>query len=883
MHGEAETKDDGLPRFTNDAIVVFQGAKAVFWNKSYQKLTDFTEDEIRKNGLLQIIVPEDLSRFKECYSKRLKGEENTGTCEADIIVRSGKRISVEVTPFSIDYHGNPALVEIIRDVTELKKTKQELQRTKEMLDAVLDISPAGVCLMRSGILDWANNALHRMLGYEKDALAGSNAHILFPDVEEFERVDRSLHGRMEKTGRDDVEARMVRKDGETITCRVQARTPGKESAARDAILAAITDLSTRERLEKELKEAENRFRLITELSSSIFWTVSHDWEKMIYMSPSVEKICGHSCDAFYGEPELWFEIVHPADRHRVARYFKQNTESGKGVEYRIIRSDGAVCWVKNFTSRIGSEKGKPPLIAGLTYDITGKKRTEEALRDEREKYRILVDELPLGIALSDEDDRLFYLNSKFRDLFGYTLKEIPTRDVWFAKAYPEAEYRNTVVSLWTKDRKKLKDKKTTMRTLNIVCKDGSEKIVRVRSVKMKSGGYVTIYEDVTEQKNLEFQLLQAQKMEAIGTLASGIAHDFNNILAAIMGYAELVQLYISPDQREASLGVENILKAGHRAKELVKQILAFSRQREQGLKPVKISIIVEEALKLLRATLPTTIEIRKKISVGHDLILADPIKIHQVLMNLCTNAHHAMQETGGVLEVSLSDVVFDAESAAECSDLKPGAYVRLTIGDTGKGIDAGIMDRIFDPYFTTKEKGVGTGLGLSVVHGIAKNHGGSITVQSESGKGSSFHVFFPLIEGEEDFEVGSMEEIPRGNERILFVDDEELLADLGRRLLQHLGYDVCVRTSSIEALEAFRARPDRFDLVITDMAMPNMSGEILAKEIMKIRADVPIVLCTGYSELMTEGKAEKMGIRGFVMKPLVLRELAKIVRTALDG
>ena len=883
MHREAEIEDELLARLTNDAIVVFQGEKAVYWNRSYQTLMDLTDDAIRETGLFQIIVPEDLERFKECHRKQLEGEEAPGSCEADIIVRSGKRISVEVTPFSIKYHGNPALIEIIRDVTELKKTKQELQQTKETLKAVLDISPTGISLVQDCILDCANNALHQMLGYEKDTLPGSDARILYPDVGEFERVGRSLHGRIEETGYGDVETQMIKKDGAVIKCKVQARSLGGKSAAKENLIAAITDVTKLEGLEKELKATEDRFRLITELSSTIFWMVSHDWEKMIYMSPSVEKICGHSCDAFYREPKLWIEIAYPADRERVAHYFKQSAENSMGIEYRIIRSDGAVCWIKNVISPIRHEMGEPPLLAGLAYDVTEKKRTEEALRNEQEKYRVLVDELPLGITFIDENNRLFYLNSKFRDLFGYTLKDIPTREVWLQKAYPDPKYRNEVISTWIKDLKKLKDKKTTMRTFTIVCKDGSEKIARVRSVKMKTGGYVTIYEDVTEQKMLEFQLLQAQKMEAIGTLASGIAHDFNNILGAIMGYAELVQLYISSDQRDASYGVENILKAGHRAKELVKQILAFSRQREPGLKPVKISIIVEEALKLLRATLPTTIEIRKKISTDQDLILADPIKIHQVLMNLCTNAHHAMQETGGVLEVSLNDVAFDTEAATECPDLKQGAYVRLTVRDTGKGMDAGIMDRIFDPYFTTKEKGVGTGLGLSVVHGIAKSHGGSITVQSEPGKGSTFHVFFPVIEGKVDFEVRYAEEIPTGNETILFVDDEELLADLGKRLLQHLGYEVSVRTSSVEALKAFRAQPDKFDLVITDMAMPNMSGEKLAKEIMKIRAGIPIVLCTGYSELMTEGKAEEMGIRGFVMKPLVLRELAKIVRAALDG
>lgn len=370
-------------------------------------------------------------------------------------------------------------------------------------------------------------------------------------------------------------------------------------------------------------------------------------------------------------------------------------------------------------------------------------------------------------------------------------------------------------------------------------------------------------------------------MEAMGTLAGGIAHDFNNILLAVMGNAE-ISLYSLPEQSPVRYSIAQILKASERARDLVKQILTFSRQSEYELKPVKVSVIIQEALKLLRASLPTTIEIRQRITADRDTVLADPTQIHQVLMNLCTNADHAMRERGGVLNVGLSSVTLDFEGAVKYPDLRPGSYLKLTVSDTGHGMPPEVLDRIFDPYFTTKEKGVGTGLGLAVIHGIVSSMNGAISVDSQPGRGTTFCVFFPLTEVKDTLESRVVEAVPLGNERILFVDDEEFIADLGKRMLERLGYDVAVRTSSIEALKAFQARPDKFDLIITDMTMPQMTGEKLAQKLLEIRPDIPIILCTGFSALISENKAKDMGIKGFVMKPFVIQDLAKMIRRVLE-
>ncbi len=395
-------------------------------------------------------------------------------------------------------------------------------------------------------------------------------------------------------------------------------------------------------------------------------------------------------------------------------------------------------------------------------------------------------------------------------------------------------------------------------------------------------------QDITERKQaeekrsqLEEQLRQAQKMESIGTLAGGIAHDFNNILGIIVGNTELAMVDV-PEGNPVRYNLEEVHKASLRARDMVKQILRFSRQTEQEAKPIRISPIIEESLNLLRSSIPTTIEIRKNISPHADTILGDPTQINQILMNLCTNAVHAMRENDGLLEVCLKNMTICEKDIIRYHDLSPGKYVVLTVSDTGQGLEPELIDRIFDPYFTTKEVGEGTGMGLAVVHGIVNNHNGTIYVYSEPGKGTTFNVYFPLIERQTECESTSLGPLRTGTERILFVDDEESLADLGKRSLQHLGYEVTVRTNSIKALEAFKAQPDNYDLLLTDMTMPSMTGKDLAQKVLRIRPGFPIILCTGFSETITKEKAEQIGIKTLVMKPLVMRDLAETIRQVLD-
>jgi signal transduction histidine kinase len=415
--------------------------------------------------------------------------------------------------------------------------------------------------------------------------------------------------------------------------------------------------------------------------------------------------------------------------------------------------------------------------------------------------------------------------------------------------------------------------------------DGEEKWLEFRKQDIEwQGAAANLYfaRDITAQKNMENRLQAAQRLEAIGTLAGGIAHDFNNILSPILGYTELVLEDINPE----SLSFKNltqVYKAANRAKELVQQILTFSRQSGTEAKPIKIQVIVKESLKFLRASIPSTIEFNLQIDDDCRPVMADPTQIHQLIMNLCSNAYQAMVNQPGVLGVRLTEREILPSDPRENAGLTPGTYVLLSVSDTGHGMDSTLIQRIFEPFFTTREKSLGTGMGLSVVHGIVTDHRGYIDVQSEPGKGSRFEVYLPLIKQEK---VSLMEipspEIYAGNEHIFLVDDEKDIVFLIKQMLESYGYKVTTRTSSLEAVQAFENQPEKYDLVITDQSMPNMTGEELARRLIRIRPQLPILLCTGFSDFHDKEQLKTNGIVDVILKPVLKNDLAKAVRQALD-
>ncbi len=429
----------------------------------------------------------------------------------------------------------------------------------------------------------------------------------------------------------------------------------------------------------------------------------------------------------------------------------------------------------------------------------------------------------------------------------------------------------TIGILCAVSRKRLDLPRRTEQVIGIIAARASAEIERVRMDQ--------------ERRRIEGQLRQAQKMQAIGTLAGGIAHDFNNILGIILGFTDLTMLTLPKDSPEYA-NLYEVREASLRARDLITQILSFSRVAEQKRRPFRISLIVKEVLKLLKAALPSSIVIQfeqKGLNEGFDNVLADPTQIHQVLMNLSSNAAHAMRERGGSLSVALSHVHIPEGAGNLPVDLKPGSYVKLAVSDTGHGIDSETMEHIFEPYFTTKKQGEGTGLGLAVVHGIVESHGGAIGVTSKPGLGTTFDIYLPVLRSAAADEVKSPRSVlTGGTEHVLLVDDEEGLIRAGSLMLEYLGYTVTARKSGTEALETFRAQPDRFDLVITDLTMPKMPGTELARELLRIRSDMPVILCTGFTEIVNSESVRAVGIKEFIAKPLALESLAKVVRKVLD-
>lgn len=518
-------------------------------------------------------------------------------------------------------------------------------------------------------------------------------------------------------------------------------------------------------------------------------------------------------------------------------------------------------------------------------------RAQEELRERETQYRNLANAGPALIWMSGEDKLCHFVNQPWLEFTGRSMEQ-EVGNGWVQGVHPDDLERCLKTYTTAFDRREPFDMEYRLRHHSGDYRWIQEVGTPNFNCKGKFAGYICYCFDITARKReeeenaqLQARLNQAQKMEAIGVLAGGIAHDFNNILGPIIGYAEIAREDAAPDSQLVH-DLDRVLASAHRAKDLVRHILAFSRQSGEERIPLKIQPLLKESLKMLRATIPATITLKKDISPRCGVVLADPSQVNQIIMNLCTNAFHAMEMTGGVLSVSLKEKVVDAH-APDAGALVPGDYVELTVSDTGNGIGPDIFDQIFDPYFTTKEIGKGTGLGLAIVSGIIKSYGGAVTVESVLGQGATFRVYFPVIHEEAGKHDDQPVVISGGREQILFVDDEELLADVSKEMLERMGYAVTVHTSGSEALAVFMEDPDRFDLVITDQTMPGMTGIELARQILAVRPALPIILCTGFSSVVDEEAARGAGIREFALKPLSREMIGQLIRkicdTTIDG
>ncbi len=528
------------------------------------------------------------------------------------------------------------------------------------------------------------------------------------------------------------------------------------------------------------------------------------------------------------------------------------------------------------STRISSHNQPMALVSFM--DISQLKKAEESLRQTNERLAAVMDSINALIYVADMTTyELLFVNKYGRDVWGEIEGNICWQTLQSDQDGPcpfctndrllQADGTPTGVYSW--------EFKNT--------KNGHWYDCRDQAIRWSDGRLVRIEiaTDITDRKAAEEQLRHSQKMDTIGTLAGGIAHDFNNILTSILGFANLAHDDLQPESQTAK-DIQQVIYAGERAKELVKQILTFSRQRTEECQPLQAGLLVKEALKLLRASIPSTIEIKSSILAQELTIMIDPTKLHQVVMNLCTNAYQAMKANGGAMRVALEPVVYPAEGGLFGQETVAGEYLRLTVQDSGCGMDKATMERIFEPYFTTKGLDDGTGLGLSVVHGIVQSSKGFIAVQSTLGEGSVFQVIWPVFQGPVHQQVGSVGTLPRGNERILMVDDEQAVVSINERELRMLGYQVTTLTSPHDALEVFRLTPKAFDLVITDYAMPKMNGVSLAKSLRAIDPEAKIILLTGFSEVHSPEALAGVGVSKLLLKPALRDDLARAIRAVLD-
>jgi PAS domain S-box-containing protein len=587
-----------------------------------------------------------------------------------------------------------------------------------------------------------------------------------------------------------------------------------------------------------------------------------------------EEIVGRTDRQIYqrlGLNPLQAETVMADDRQVI-----ETGETKRRADVRFELMDGSERWFSTTKTPVSSPED-PRCCLTIAVDVSGHHNAREALRNSELRLRTILDAQTSKVVHMDTEMRILWPNLAACEDAGVDRETIIGKhchEIWHLRptVCPECPVQAAMETGKPQMCQKRSQDGRTWRLIGSPVYDDAGRIVSA----------VEIAEDITERLSMEEQLRQAQKMESLGTLAGGIAHDFNNILSAILGYAELALAEAAGD---AQLGeyLRGIHKAGDRATDLVRQILTFSRRGTTELKPLKIDLIIKEALKLLRSTLPSTISIVQRVSPDLDAILADPTQIHQIIMNLCTNASHAMTPAGGRLTVTLEQKELGTDFFRRFVDAQPGSYLQLCVSDTGCGMTPEIMAAIFDPYFTTKDLGEGTGLGLAVVHGIVKEYGGDIRVRSKPGQGTTFELYFPTIqETSTRPHADKAPHLPGGNEHILVVDDEPSILKVTEQLLRKLGYRVTTAPDGKPALERFSNDPSAFDLVITDITMPHMTGDRLAKAILELRPDIPVILCTGYSRLIDEAQAESIGIAALMIKPVGKTALAVELRRLLD-
>jgi len=782
----------------------------------------------------------------------------------------------------------PTYEELEQRVRQLEKAESERKRAEEALhtekhfsDSAIESLPGIFYLFtkEGKFLRWNKN-FQLLTGYSSEAFSRKHPLDFFPADEQ--PLVKERIGEVFSKGESFVEASLILKDG---TKRLYYLTGVRMDISGTPCQVGMgIDIADRRQAEEAIKRSETMQSKMAANIGDVIVVIDQEGINR-YKSPNIEKIFGWKPEDVVGT-STW-DNVHPEDLASAQKFIETlmlEPESVGTMECRYKCRDGHYKWIQ----LTGSNLLHDPDICGILgnyHDITDRKQAEEQLRESESRFKALHNASFGGIAIHDKGIVL-ECNQGLSEMFCYPEAELIGMDgLLLVSEKSRGAVMKNILSGYQEPYEAYGLRKNgdvfpmRLEARNIPYKGNNVRIVEFRDISKEK-------QAEAERKELLARLTQAQKMESIGTLAGGIAHDFNNILHPIIGYAEMLLEDISENSQFRN-SISEILAGSMRASELVKQILTFSRQKPVQIKPMRVQPIIKEVFRLIRSAIPTSIEIKQHVSTSCGVIKADPTQIHQVVMNLSTNAYHAMLSTGGQLKVSLKEVELserDMLNPGMNLDMKPGPYACLTVSDTGVGMDKDVTEKIFEPFFTTKEKSKGTGMGLSVVHGIVHSAGGSIQVNSEPGKGTDFHVCLPVVKNDSAKpEPRIKETIQRGTEQILIVDDEKAIVAMETKLLERLGYNVISCTGSLEALEAFRASPDKFDLIITDMAMPNMSGDKLAEKVKKIRPDIPVILVSGFSEKIKIRTGPDCQVDGFLMKPADKASLAKTIRKLLDA
>lgn len=770
-----------------------------------------------------------------------------------------------------DEDGKPRrIIGTSSDLTLRRQTLMSLEASRSKWRAICQNVPDYVMLLRrDGTIDFINRPYP---GFTREQLVGTSLlNYMEPEVREtraqqFEQVWT--------TGEPvQVEAEYPLPAGEKRLFKIHIG-PVWESGKIRGLIHNSVDITEQKRAEEALREAMQTSQdIVTRILHGLFIYRYEPPDRLILLSgnPAAEALTGIRVRDWIGKE--FNEIWPQAKEDGITNAYLGVAKSGEmldeeNIHYQDRRLAGA------FRTRVFQ---LPESRLAVAFEnITERKKAEEEIR----KFKVIFDNANFGGVISSPKGELEYINSYYADVHGYEPEEL------LGKPYSVLHTEKQLIEVNQIHSSLLRAGAYSTREVWHVHRDGTEFPMLMSGVVIKDQADAPAYIastaiDFTENKKMEERLRQMEKMEAIGHLAGGIAHDFNNILAGIIGYADMCHELV-PTGSRVEKHLQKILDAGDRAKSLVNQILSFSRQSAETTTPLHVRPIVKEAVNLLRASLPSTISIRCDLQMDTKPVLADPTKIHEIVMNLATNAAHAMNERG-LLDIRCEEVHLTAALQGRAGKILPGFYSVISVKDTGSGIEEDLINRIFDPYFTTKEMGEGTGMGLAVVFGIVQSYGGDIVVNSKINEGSTFKVYLPNTDREAYETIAPEHSVPGGKERIMFVDDEPMLVEMGHDLLETLGYAVTSFTDPVEALQTFDASPNDFDLIITDQTMPKIPGDELCDEILSRRPDLPIILCTGYSKIMNRETALKKGVKAFIMKPLRRKEIASTIRNVLDG